>query len=94
MTTYTVAMLDYLVIATSVDGDRTMMDRRLQDARDLGIEFDTDDLRMITGLTLYATEDEAEEAGAVVAIYAGLDMGWLQDAEGSMDYKAAGRPHK
>lgn len=92
MTTYTIAILNDMLVATAVDGDDTMMAERLKAARAAGIEFEADDLTMIAGLTLYRSRAEAadaEEEGAMI-FYSGTDMGWLQDGAGRMDYWAAG----
>lgn len=90
MTTYTIALLNDMLVATAVDGDERMMANRLSAAREQGIEFEDADLVLHTGLTLFKTSDEAEEAGAAI-VYSGTDMGWLEDENGQMIYEAAGR---
>ena len=94
MTTYTIAMIDDMLAATAVDGDTKMMDDRLEDTlsqiNSEDREASEDRVCYISGLTLFASEDEADEAGAEV-IYSGCDTGWLQDADGEMKYQVAGR---
>lgn len=90
MTTYTIALLNDMLVATAVDGDERMMANRLSAAREQGIEFEDADLVLHTGLTLFKSSDEAEEAGAAI-VYSGTDMGWLEDENGQMIYEAAGR---
>ena len=89
MTTHTIAMIGDMLAATAVDGDDAMMSERLADTLTQITEGDSTDVKYITGLTLYATVDDAEDDGAEV-VYSGSDMGWLQDASGAMDYIAAG----
>ena len=93
MTTYTIALLNDMLVATAVDGDERMMADRLSAAREQGINFEDADLVLHTGLTLFKTSaeaDEAEEAGATI-VYSGTSMGWLEDEKGQMIYEAAGR---
>ena len=89
MTTYTIAMIGDMLAATAVDGDDAMMSERLADTLTQITEGDSTDVKYITGLTLYATVDDAEDDGAEV-VYSGSDMGWLEDASGAMGYDAAG----
>lgn len=93
-TTYTLAMDGDVLMATALDGDAAMMAARLGDSLE---QLNAEDreavegrITYVSGLTLYATEDDAEGAGAEV-IYAGCEAGWLQDADGRMAYLAAGR---
>lgn len=94
MTTYTIAMIDDMLAATAVDGDEAMMTQRLQDTLD---QLNAEDranaasrVRYISGLQLFKTEEEAEDAGLEI-VYSGCDTGWLQDAEGNMQYMAAAK---
>ena len=89
MKTYTIAMIGDMLAATAVDGDDAMMSERLADTLTQITEGDSTDVKYITGLTLYATVDDAEDDGAEV-VYSGSDMGWLEDASGAMGYDAAG----
>ena len=94
MTTYTIAMLDDMLLATAVDGDEAMMAKRLEDTlSQLDPEREEQNRANITyvsGLTLFQAEEDAEEAGAEI-VYSGTQMGWLEDADGNMAYEAAGR---
>lgn len=88
---YTIAMIGDMLAATAVDGDDAMMAERLADTvAQINNNNGVTDVEYITGLTLYATTNEAEEDGAEI-IYSGCDMGWLQDSNGNMVYMAAGR---
>lgn len=90
MTTYTIAMIGDMLAATAVDGDDAMMAERLADTVSQINDGDSTDVEYTSGLTLYATEEDAEAAGADV-VYSGCTTGWLQDASGEMRYMAAGR---
>lgn len=91
MKTHTIALWGDWLIATAPDGDTATLAERIADAKSQGIDFDDDDLRIITGLTLIRTIDDevkAEEAGAEI-IYSGTDQGWLEDENGETGYHAA-----
>ena len=97
MNTYTIALDGDVLMATALDGDTGMMEARLADSlsqiSDEDREAVAERISYISGLSLYASEDDAEDAGAEV-VYRGCDMGWLEDAEGRMEYMAAGRSKK
>ncbi|MDA3876623.1 MAG: hypothetical protein PF483_06000 [Halothiobacillus sp.] len=91
MTTYTIAMIGDMLVATFVDGDDTMMNERISETLDQ-IDHGREKIHDITlkaGLTLYRTVEEAEDAGAEI-VYQGCDMGWLVDEHGWAKYAAAG----
>lgn len=92
MSTYTIALIGDMLAATALDGDDAMMQERLEDTLSQINAEDRGDVEIVfhEGLTLYATEEEAEEAGADI-VYSGNDMGWLEDAEGRSEYMAAAR---
>jgi len=92
--TYTIAMLDDLLLAAAPDGDAAMMAARLADTLSHFDAVDPTDanarLRIISGLTLFESVDDAKVAGCDV-IYSDDDCGSLQDAEGCTKYKAAAK---
>lgn len=94
MTTYTIALIDDMLAATAVDGDDAMMQSRLEDMLSQINAEDRDrsreNIRFISGLTLFASVEDAEDAGLTVE-YRGCDMGWLEDADGRMEYMAAAK---
>jgi hypothetical protein len=83
--TYTVAILDPLLIAIVPDGSDIEAAIRDEEAR-AGIEFDRSDLRIISGCTL---TDETEDGDEV--IYRGTTYGYLTDAGGRRYYAAVKR---
>lgn len=92
--TYTIAMIGDMLAATALDGDDAMMRDRLNDTLSQISQEDREQAAAsvcyITGLELFPTTSDAEDAGATV-VYTGCDQGWLQDADGRMVYMAAGR---
>lgn len=50
MKTHTIALWGDWLIATAPDGDTATLAERIADAKSQGIDFDDDDLRIITGL--------------------------------------------
>lgn len=91
MTTHTIAMIGDMLAATAPDGDDRLMSDRLNDTLSQLNADDRDSVDVVYtfGLTLYATEDEAEDSGAKI-VYSGCEMGWLQDENGNAQYMAAG----
>lgn len=89
--THTIAMLGDMLVATAPDGDDATMAARIEDTRQNGkVEIPAGEIVYHKGLTLFATEDDAEDAGAEI-VYSGTQTGWLQDENGEMAYLAAGR---
>ena len=87
--TYTIAMFGDFLVATAVDGDEGMMASRLAE---MDTQLDGDwrsQLVFYSGLTLFRSEDDIPEGAEV--IYSGTDCGWLEDADGRMEYTAAAR---
>jgi len=92
--TYTIAMFDDMLLAAAPDGDVATMAARLADTLSHFDALDPTDanarLRIISGLTLFESIDDAKDAGCDV-IFSDDDCGSLQDAEGRMKYKAAAK---
>jgi hypothetical protein len=92
--TYTIAMIGDMLAATALDGDTSTMRARLQETLS---QFNDEDrpgaenrVKYVSGLTLFHTVSEAEEAAARIE-YAGCDQGWLEDEGGRTEYMAAGK---
>lgn len=100
--TYQIAMLGDLIIATA-STDELLRQRAEAEIKMNGLTITLDpsnsafndvrpatfdDLKIIGGLTLYKTTDDAE-ADAAEIVYSGTDMGWLQDDDGQSIYDAA-----
>ena len=63
--THTIAMLGDMLVATAPDGDAATMAARIEDTRQNGlVEIPAGKITYHSGLTLFATEDDAEDAGA------------------------------
>lgn len=86
---YIIALSGDFLIATA-SNETLLRDRAEAAIAQAGLDLVWDDLTVIDGLTLYPSEDEAEEAGATV-VYSGTSQGWLQDDEGRMIYECAAR---
>jgi hypothetical protein len=83
--TYTLAVLDPLLIAIAPDGANIGAAIRDEESR-AGVNVDRSELRIISGCTL---TDEIEDGDGVV--YRGTTYGYLTDAEGHRHYTAVKR---